>query len=667
MDAERKHLARTLKALRQALEAGDVGTFRTRLQEEPRPLILTALREQRLVTHIRAIDQAAVFEILSASAQARLDTAAAAAFRRYLTFAKLFDATKQKIQARLAVVLHALPKLNAAQLIGAAGGAFDRLLDHLPQLDIAASTSVANYERLLHDLNGLTNDTTYAVLRALNEASKIALAPNGPNLGRSDRVAAQKRMLKASLIASELNGLEWLFDGVTYGDLEVGEISETPPAVVFHHADARRTLLRILAIRRDLVLNVNRARAPRFVRDTLKLQERQTLEAAVDFYSWLGGIDPKTVELDPILHTSAAVLIAVNAEDDLLIAAGGDAIAQTHYNAAILLRWFMMAAVGVRRTLPRGRRHLLSAPDIPLGDIADGLNRGGGQGIQQALRALTVTLPARSHYELIRHPFVRVSENLAHSVLASDGGVWNLSVRETLVNGGGPLGDAYGRVWEDFYARSFEDGSWTILGRNLQLRRGGRLITDIDMLLKRHDLLVVLQIKALIGSGVSPYDHWRNRQTIEWGCRQAKVACAFIREHPEWLVSVAGRRNANEVVHVQPLVLTTLDHVDGWKFEGVPVIAEVGRKAITVGSKVTYIESGTGEVVSTQHIIPPEELSTERILWALDNPLELQLAPEIPTTRHTRRRIGDLRVAVPDFEMDIDVDSYPLGGASASL
>lgn len=141
-------------------------------------------------------------------------------------------------------------------------------------------------------------------------------------------------------------------------------------------------------------------------------------------------------------------------------------------------------------------------------------------------------------------------------------GSWTTPIREIL-NQGGEVGRLYGQVWEDFLARSFEGTGWSIIGRNINLVDNGRTVTEIDLLLFRDDLLVAAEIKALTGSGHSPYDHWKNRMIIEKGCRQALLASQYLSAHREVIASIANRMIASAVRHIQPLVLTSEHMFDG--------------------------------------------------------------------------------------------------------
>ncbi len=661
MDAQRREINRTLKRLREALNVGDVRRFADELQSMASEDVLNAIREQKLLVKSHSADRSAIADAVRTAAETVLDRANADHYVAYLDFIELWQSIHRETAGRLSVVVGGLPKMAIGQLLGIFEKALDRYLQGLPSPSPVQDQTVAEYERSLHHINGLANDTFYAALRALNEASRVALDPVEQRLSPDKRYLALRRFAKAIEIAAELNGLEWVLDSVTYGDFVVSKVeTASVPRIVLDHADARRSLLRELAIRRSLVLNLNRAREPRYVREMLKASETSVLEEAVLYYTGLVKIELADVDMKSLFDQSAVALVWVDAEDDLLALAGasvGDQQCATYYLSAMCLRWFELAAAAVRKVLPPGRRRLLSASTIPVSSIEAVIERGGGLKVAKTINDLLSTLPVRSHYDLVRRPFLRLPDGKTRCLPRAGYSPWTTSVRETLISGGA-IGDAYGRMWEMFYARSFEETDWLVLGRNLTLRSEGKTTTEVDLLLKKDDLLLVVEIKALIGSGVTAYDHWRNRQTVEWGCRQAAAAAEFIRSRQDWLASVAGRQAAADVRHIQPLVLTT-GMFDGWNFEGVPVIGEGGRKAITQGAKVDYTDS-SGRVVSTRWISKPEELSTERILWSLNNPLELLIAPEDLKVRHRSVTLSCATVLIPEFDLRKDLESFPV-------
>ncbi|WP_447909500.1 hypothetical protein [Brevundimonas bullata] len=574
-----------------------------------------------------------------------LDAEAAAELTRYLTFVDLWLSAHTRAMGRLHSLLRLIPGSDA-ELVGLFGRVLRAVVSEISPPSPEGQT-VSAYERNVHNYMGYGNDIIYAMLRALNEGARLGRMNDGrPLRGEAQRVAF-RRFSRASEIASEVNGLEYLLDQISFGELAVGEVSViAEPFVRLEFVDVRRSLMRILAIRRNLILRMNRVREPRYVREMLKASVGRVSADALDHYEREYGFDPVEVDERALLERGEALLTFVEAEDDMLmLAAGDDPRAAIRYLLGASLAWFHQVADAIQRSAV-SRRKTEPAVSIPTERIVWGGQHSDFELVERCLEDLISKLPVRSHFDLVRRPYVSTRAGVL-ALPSGTGGLWTTTVREGLVAGGG-IGDRYGWAWEKFYADLFKQSHWTVLGEGLKLRRDGRLITDLDLLLQKGDLVLAVQIKALIGSGVSPYDHWRNRKTIEWGCLQAKAAGEFLREHPGWLIDVAGRELARQVKHIQPVVLTNVDFFDGWRFEEVPVMGEVGRKAIVRGARVDFSdESGTD--VDTLWITRPEDLTTERILWSLDNPVELHISQEIPETRYDNREVAGLTVSMPDF------------------
>ncbi|MGY8635585.1 hypothetical protein RAD15_24220 [Bradyrhizobium sp. 14AA] len=622
MDAERKQTAKLLKCLRHNLEDKDATAFRVGIDRECSDELLTSCREQKLVLHVPVGMKQIFDEVMSEAASRHLPQPEAGFFRAYLEFAGEWQRAHSLAAEELSRTLRGLSTMNLSQLLAASGQVLRRYLDRLPRVTAQPERSVAEYERRVGNSNGLANDVFFAVIRALNEASKKVLDLGAPPLLDGPWRRNVRALEKASSVASKINALEWLFDSVSYGDFTVTRLSGRGPIrFQFDYADLRLHLLRTLAIRRDMILNLNGARAPRFVRERLREGENHFLADALEYYRETLNLGDLEIEFEALKRHSAAYLVLLNAEDDLLYAANGpDLSAATYYTTAMVMRWYSMASEFVQRGQQAKSERAGAMTRVPLYRLQEELERGGGKSVDEVIDDLTCVLPARSHVDIARRPFIREAPGLACYVPGGDYGTWNTTVREALI-GGGRRGAGYGKIWEEFYVRSFAETHWKVVGRGVRLRRDHSVVTDVDILLQKNDLLLVIQVKALIGSGMTVYDHWRNRQTIVWGCRQARLAADFILENRRWLTSVLGRRAADEVAIVQPLVLTTVDTFEGWSWEGVPVIGEGGRKAITERAKVRYTSPQDHEVLHTRHVIRDVDLTTEKILWAIQNPL----------------------------------------------
>lgn len=624
--------------------------------------LLIRIREQKLLLRAPPDQREAVADLLR-SATGSLAPDLQTDFDHYLGFALAIDAARTRCIAQVHATLKGFPRCSIADLLAAGEEVFDWCMNkQFKGVDVySVGASVAERERRLHDLNGAANDIAMAVARVVNECSRVAPTQAGVRLTRAQRRLAVQALRRAVAAAGNANSLEWFFDSVTYGEFTVDKVVDGAQSTYrLHFVDARRYLLKTLAIRRSLVLAVIGRRQPRFVREKLQELESPVLDQAVAYYFEAAGSSGfANVDLSRAHATAAAMLATLDAEDDLLVAASrSDFRAFAYYVIAMVLRWYSATAVSLRDVPEVVDRRLLAAPPIPLTEIASSLRGLESQALSDAIENLTLELPARSHAYLIDRPFVRDGTDLARPFLRSGVGTWTTVVREALIQGGA-VGKSVGAVWEDFFAQSFDGSDWKVVGRGVKLRRNGQTLTDVDLLLLREDLLLVVQVKALIGMGSGPSDHWRNRQTIQFGCAQARVAAKFFESDPQALVSICGKRLAAGIQHVQPVVLTNIDQLDGWCFDDVPVIGEVTRKAICRGARVDYRDNQSGEVIHTHHIVKPEELTTATILQLLQQSTEMHIAAEGLDTMHSVHPIGGLTLLMPEFVIRPDAGGPP--------
>jgi hypothetical protein len=661
---ERKAADRQLSKLQASLEAGDLIAVADGFSAGTSTSLLTRFRERKLILRAPIRARKAVAEILLRSAGVCLEPAQLGTFDRYLRFSLAVDAARRRSLERVHVQLRQMPRCSTADLLAVGEAVFDWYVAKLMKgADVySVGASVAERERRLHDLNGALNDVGFAVARAVNECSRVALIETERRLGKEQRNLAAYVLRRVVKSAGQVNSFEWFFDSVAYGDFVVAECGATPSLTFrLEFADARRYLLQTLAIRRRLVLTLNQRREPRYVREKLEETRRPALNQAVDHYlSEVGSPTVVNVDLTRAEADSKQSLALIDAADDLLFAASRfDPKVAAYYIIAMAMRCYSVAARAIRADPRTGARSGLASPAIPLAQIACRIDDSAdGLWVATALENLTSELPARSHFALMDRPFVKDGLYVARPFLGGDFGTWNITVRESLIQGGA-LGKDIGAIWEDFYAGSFADSDWRIVGRGVKLKRDGHVLTDVDLLLLREDLLLVVQIKAMIGSGATVYDHWKNRQTIELGCAQARIAAEFLEADANTLVSLCGKRGAARVKHVQPVVLTNVHHFDGWTSDDVPVIGEVTRKAICEGAKVEYFDGNSGEVLHTHHFVKREDLTTGEILRLLGHPVELDVAAEGTEIQHRMERVGDLTFLIPEFAIREDLSGPP--------
>jgi len=566
------------------------------------------------------------------------------------------DAERIQILNSLRVQLLTIPRCCIADLIDISSEFFEWGVSRLEREQASSNfrPTIADSERRLHDLNGRLNDLANAIARAINEFSRTDLLEHGHrNLKRRERRRSLKILRRVVFTAAQLNSLEWILDSVTFGDFTVIESTdEITPTFRLDFGDARLQLLRRLGVRRELILKYAGRREKRYVREMLLKIQDDILEDVLNYYCVSEQMEDLAQEvISRAINLARESLILIDAEDDLLIGAGKfDQKIQASYIAGMALGCFAVTGSMVKTAkFPSDRKRIPAA--IPLRKIFTMFNNEAL--MKEAVERLTLNLPVRSHSLLMKTPYVRDGREMAWPFLGGNFGMWNISVREALIQGGA-LGKDVGSMWEDFFESNFDKTDWQVIGRGVKLKRHGKILTDIDLMLVIGDLLLVVQIKALIGSGDTSYDHWKNRQVIEAGCRQARIVADYLSEDRSKLVSICGRRRAESIRIIQPVVLTNVAQLQGWNHLNVPVISESTRKAICRGSKVDYFNSSTGELVHTKVFVGPDELSTNEILRLIREPIELKIAAEKPEVVYRFDQFGSVSFYLPEFAMNPD-------------
>ncbi|HEX4694482.1 hypothetical protein [Sphingomonas sp.] len=624
-----KALQRIVRRLSEAQKGGNLDAVERELAANASQGVFAAIREQKVLAQGGAAIRKRFAEIVSTQLEPHLDGNAAEEYRRYLALVLEIGSLRDQLKAAVGTESLKLPRISLKQLMAVAERTFSREVERAAtsRAPLPSETSVSEYERSIHEFSGYANDVMFGVLRALNEVSSRV---GGRALRRPDAIERSLGPFRRiTLLASQLNGLEYVLDSTSFGECSIAAHDHKRRLFRLELVDLRLTTIRQLAIRRRLIHVATGHRHPRFVREQLAAIQSAFLADAVEEYVELSGSrDLEVGSLEALERRGTLLLNDIDAEDDLIYVSGrGGARIPTLYHVSMALRWSSMAAEHVAKALP-GRARRDFGDEVQLSYLLGGLPRHEErEAARLAWNDLTVSLPARSHFEILRRPFVRTGEGYARPARPADMSGWATVVRE-VANTGGEVGRLFGSVWEEFTAAGFADTGWEIVGRNVSISDGGSKLTEADMLLLRDDLLLVVELKALTGSGITPYDHWKARRIIEKGCRQALLAANTLRDRPKLLSSIVGRSAAARISAIQPLVLSSDGMFDGWSHLGVPVAGETIRKAITVGTKVEIFDGRTLEVVETTHHLRAEDLTTETILRALREPIELKIAPE---------------------------------------
>ncbi|MCF5858516.1 hypothetical protein [Aeromonas veronii] len=646
-----KKIDKFFKKLTMHCSMGDVSSLSSEISMLMGPYFIRRFREHKLILKAPVESRCDLATCLLSCAQ-ELEQVEYERLENYLEFSIAGDMVCKNLLKDIHAKIRYIGSFCELEILDIADEIYNSIATNMANSLLSHSTAnqIAEHEKRLHDLNGNLVDLSSGLARVINEIHHLGLINNSEMSGRCrDResiLAATQTILK---MCCQLNSLEWLLDEVSFGKFFVAESDCSNAHFRLDFTDAKMALMRRLATRRSLILKFAGAREERHIRNELHRLHSQLLDYALDYYCETVNITELNSEI--IEQARARVLqslIIIDAEDDLLFAASrGHERVISYYVAGFSLTCFAIAGEAVRDSL---RRDGVESPimDIPLSIIRDGIIIDTGKSfIAEALAALSVTLPARSHIQLHALRFVRNGDDVIRPFLNGYSGMWNVMVRNALTQGG-HLGKDVGAIWEGFIAFCFKDTPWQVIGNGIKLRRGGKVVTDVDLLLLQNDLLLVVQIKSLIGSADTPYDHWKNLQVIEQGCIQARKSADFLTENTDLMISICGKKASNKIRIIQPLVLTNIHHLEGLNLFDVPVIGEATRKAICRGSIVNYINSN-GQHLHTHVFVTPEQLDTKEILRLLKEPIELQIASERPLTVFREEQLGCLKFLLPEF------------------
>lgn len=655
-----KQLALDVMRLKHDLAVGDTSRLAGMLDGTPSPEMLVMIREQKILFRVRDVcARGKIIERLAGIVAIALDDVQRRRYANYLEFVNLAVLTNERLNERRMGIQQRVGRLSFEEMLCVAREFFDvefaTLRDQRKPVAVMDTQNVAERERNLQDMSGALNDLYAAIGRVVGEASHVVRRTKPYGAGAGVLAGALTEFGQLVVLAGEQNSLDYAVDMVSFGEWYVEEIRGSPESYVrLNYVDPRLNLLRTLAIRRHLVLMHAGHRQRRLVRDHLASHAASVLRRAIRYFEEkTRPVDLTEFELLEQEARAKNFLLSIDAEDDLLFAAArGSYRLAAFYTAAAAIRWFAQGADIVRRKLPERLGRQLKAPRIPFDVIVRifANTEDKREVFEEALRAASVVTPVGRHSALLKRPFVIEKTNAVRTFVPAGVGLWNVAVREAIIDGG-VVGKNLGEIWEDFLAHTFEQAQWKVVGKRIRLRRGGLVVSEIDLLVLKYGLLLVAQIKAVTGPGETPYGFWKNRLAIQAGCRQARSAAQILVGEPERLRSIASGKIADEVERIVPVVFTNADELDGCLLNGVPVLGEVGRKSITRGSSVDFIESHSGKILETKHFVREEDLSLEKVLWILDHPVETLIAPEEERVRDEEVKLSDIHLVFPAFDL----------------
>jgi hypothetical protein len=651
--------------IKRELQAGKFESLSSFLRNITDQGSLIAVREQKLLLKIADATCRSSIAHIYKEAASRIFSHDSSEFleeANYADFAVLISDKRDQVAARAATYLKELPRVSLLELLNViieqsfswydqiSESGWKRVSGALSDYRESPLTRAAVSERALHEVVGATNDLVFAVARALGHALNYIDKKKTFTSGRAVRRGTSEAFARIVEVSAEWNGLEYLADQVSYGEWVVRSIQLSEPVqVIFGMRDERLAFARMLGIRRQAVAlfeGTERLSA-------LRLQLEAVLPDFLDrCLSRLGSGVIRQLPVEGTISLKAALkrrLAELEPSDDLLMAAGGpERSIVDDYIAALSIRWFGDVALFVAQHVSKRAKRAFIPPVATAEEIGSFLPLEAKQRMRviSAIGRLVERRNGSRHLSFLASPFLELADQRIAYVPTLDAGRWPTDLRAKWLREG-DVAHKFGKLWEEFVLMVFRDFHWKVLGRGIKLRQNGKTVGDIDLIVQRDELVLILQLKALAGQGVSPYDHWRNRKTIEKGASQAAIALEFIRHRPHFLQGVASRQAVANVRRVEGAVLTNLHLFNGWLIGSVPVLSRNGLMTILNGATVKFHRAGDTRVVAVEQVEPMDKWECARFIQLLLNPVDWRISQERSETSHHCVESEQVRWQIP--------------------
>jgi hypothetical protein len=540
---------------------------------------------------------------------------------------------------------------NATHFYSQYHNEIDRLAQEgqLPTAEFADTS-----EWMLHNLNGEINDLSWAAARALNESLKLT-ARSQKSLDKKFRAKVKDELAELIQIAGHWNALAYVADMLSYGEWFIEELSASDPITVkFAVKDIHFARAKAIGLRRKIIQLYIGRESPTQVRRFFQTFTISLVDAALEYYSMDLPTDFLTTEIHASLESEVIRwLNLLDIEDDLLMgAAKRDPTVLGHYLAAISLRAFSHAALILKHHATRRYKKSFGGLRIPLNVICEiistQLTDVSTEIVQQWVESQIIEIPTSRHFDIITKPFIKVSA----TEVVGFGGLtinnWPPNVRAGLVKGG-VLAKSYGQIWEDYVSDTFKKYGWKVLGRGIKIRRQKRILTDVDILVFKNGLLLIIQVKALASGDANIFEHWKSKTTICQGVEQAATATMEIKNNERLLKHLLASNAVTEgVAQLQPVVITNSPLFTGWSRSDIPVISFGYLMTLLHGAKVQYKDLSK-TVLAEASFSKTKELTAQEFVQLLFEPVDWLIAKEVNEIADRWVTIENVRIAIPEL------------------
>jgi len=577
----------------------------------------------------------------------------------YLTFVSLYLSATLKLRMQIKNHFGNMLNRRLQEVLVLLFIQFERSLEQMEeQFDLKTNTAkkgnqsaaetAESWEWSLNTLKGMSNDNVFAMLRLITfftEWQTENPANEFVGLTAPDEVA---NFYDAIRLAGQINSYDFAMAKVSYGEWSVKKIDHlSKMKISFEIIDESLELARDIALKRKVASAVMGRRYPFPLQNCMEEVVDQAVDFAFDYYEEVAKTLPKQLKAE-VKKTTKRMLDGIGLEDQLLAELAGSTVVFSQYIVATTLLSFARVGFALRASHPY--RFYFVCAELPVEAIVEfiGQVKIDGALCQGDLTPFICGPTLKNQFEVHGAPFLRDRYGLVFAIDYLSGADPQLWVRKQFMKGGSTAAKV-GLLWEDYLTKMLTMDFNCVVKNGVGIKRDGKLVTDIDLLAIRNDLLLIIQVKSYYGDGLNHFEQWKFRQKVMHGARQALKAAQAIDENKNLLNRFFSVGEVDNIKHIQSLVLTNAEIFNNWNYLGVPVMSVIAMNQVINGATVTY-KTGKKKVKGSVSFINGLKISSLEFMEFLRNPLDWKLSLEnLKKTSH-EETFEDCILNFPIFE-----------------
>ncbi|MBV8388980.1 MAG: NERD domain-containing protein [Mucilaginibacter sp.] len=657
-----------ISQVKKALRDGDI-TFVNRYFEQINdPEIFKIIREQKVLVnkeHFDALEkayQSCLWRLIT-------DAAQLADEEMYLSFLRIYLLSGEKLESQVKTKIGFLLNRNLKELLFITFTEVDRYItevnDHfiryINEVNDRIKTNGSRAESSEWSFNtfkGVTNDYLFAVIKLVTCFLKWRTDEiNNEFIGISTRNEIEA-FNGALQLCAEINSYDYALSKITYGEWRIKSVHQgSKPVFTFEIVDERLELARDISLKRMVSQKMKGRKYPLW----LQLQLESVADEAVDFawqYYEIAVSGFSAEEKASIKKEVKRTLHDIDLEDDILVIVTRDTPEIfSQYIAATALVAFVKVGKALKK-LDRGYQFHFTCGEIPLPVIKEFLEQVTIDGIDcRADLASFLSGPViKNDLELHTAPFLRDRDGTVYALdylSEKDGQIW---VRNQFMNGG-TIAVRVGKAWEIYLEGLLLNSFECKVVSGVKLKRDGKLITDIDLLAIRDNLLLIIQVKSYYGYGVNHFEQWKFRKKLIHGVQQTKKAQQAIGEDHRILSRYFTNVEIEKINVIQGLVVTNAEIYNNWQCDDIPIVSTSALMQIINGATVSYI-TADGRNMGEDRFIAGDKISTDEFVEFIQNPLDWKLSKDNLSLHHHKEEFEDAILEFPFYENTIGANRH---------